>query len=130
MTANLMISIEANGSIDSHLIHLTARGAETLRDTLTRCQGLIPGEVATRLADAFASLEGLEVMRIDTSAIPTMPEPMPMVPHPMFPDPGQLAGDSALDPLAATGTMEPPPPVDPLAGILTTPAATVDGAPV
>ena len=78
-----------------------------LQEELVRCRGLMPGEVAVRLSNLFATLEGLSVHEMKLQPLSDVPPP-------------------------PEETLPPPPPVppaetDPLASIRETPAAQPPG---
>lgn len=99
MNAAIMISIETGGAIGSDIIQCSAGDAAALQEALATCQGLVPGEVAQRLAGVFAAFQSAKVTHIDTSVfapplhaemdmtgppleeIPVSPAPIPLRPR-------------------------------------------------
>jgi hypothetical protein len=78
MNAAIMISIETGGAIGSDIIQCSAHDAVALQQALATCQGLVPGEVAQRLAGVFAAFQSAKVTHIDTGEIfPTELPPPP-----------------------------------------------------
>ena len=120
MNAAIMISIETGGAIGSDIIQCSAADAAALQQALATCQGLIPGEVAQRLAAVFAAMQEAKVTHIDTGVIfPPPPAEMDMTP------PAVAPSDTWNMPAMPNDT----PPADPLEGVLATPAPQpVEGA--
>jgi len=81
MDAAIMVSIEINGRIGSDLIQCSAADAATLRDALATCPGLMPGEVAQRLAAILGAFQAAKVTHIDTTIFPPPPAEMDMTPR-------------------------------------------------
>jgi hypothetical protein len=80
MNAAIMISIETGGAIGSDIIQCSAGDAAALQQALATCQGLVPGEVAQRLASVFAAFQAARVTHIDTSSFEIPPAAMEMTP--------------------------------------------------